>query len=47
MRIDFGPGYRAYYRQKGDEVVILCAGDKNTQGRDIDRANKLASEVEW
>ena len=37
MRIDYGPGYRVYYRQRGAIVVILlCGGDKSTQDRDIE-----------
>ena len=32
LRIDYGPGYRMYYKQQGQEVVILLAGgDKRTQ----------------
>ena len=43
MRIDYGPGYRIYYVQRGPTIVILlCAGDKRTQSRDIKRARELA-----
>jgi putative addiction module killer protein len=43
MRIDYGPGYRVYYRQKGKVLVILlCGGDKSTQRVDIRRAHDLA-----
>jgi putative addiction module killer protein len=43
MRIDYGPGYRIYYVQRGPTIVILlCAGDKRTQSRDIKRAQELA-----
>jgi len=43
MRIDYGAGYRIYYMQRGEAVVILlCAGDKRTQSRDIKRAQELA-----
>ncbi|NPU67430.1 type II toxin-antitoxin system RelE/ParE family toxin [Bradyrhizobium sp. 83012] len=43
MRIDYGPGYRIYYRQRGDVLVILlCGGDKSTQRSDIRRAQALA-----
>lgn len=39
MRIDVGPGYRVYYFQHGRTlVVLLCGGDKRTQGEDISRA---------
>lgn len=44
MKIDFGPGYRVYYVQRGDEVVLLlCGGDKSTQEDDILRAKDLAA----
>ena len=47
LRIDYGPGYRVYYVRRGPEVVILlCAGDKRTQQRDIKRAQALAAELE-
>jgi putative addiction module killer protein len=45
MRIDYGPGYRIYFTQRGPEVVILlCGGDKRRQQQDIKRARELASE---
>lgn len=41
MRIYEGPGYRIYYGKVGSTVVILlCAGIKGTQKRDIDRAKR-------
>lgn len=47
MRIDYGPGYRVYYVQRGPEVaIILLCGDKSTQRSDIDRAKTLAKRVE-
>jgi len=43
MRIDYGPGYRVYYRKRGKTVVVLLAGgDKRTQKRDIENAKELA-----
>lgn len=48
MRIDYGPGYRVYFSQRGNELVILlCGGDKRTQDRDIKRAKQLKSELEY
>jgi putative addiction module killer protein len=44
MRIDYGPGYRLYYVQLGDTAVVLWGGDKDTQDRDIAKANELLSE---
>jgi putative addiction module killer protein len=45
LRIDYGPGYRIYFIQRGPEaVVLLCGGDKSTQDRDIGRAKELAKE---
>lgn len=39
LRIDHGPGYRVYCGQDGDTLVLLlCAGDKRSQTKDIDRA---------
>jgi putative addiction module killer protein len=43
LRIDFGPGYRVYYVQRGRALVVLLAGgDKHTQDRDIQTALELA-----
>ena len=41
LRVDFGPGYRVYFGQEGDTLVILlCGGDKGTQDQDIQKAKK-------
>jgi putative addiction module killer protein len=46
LRVSYGPGYRLYFARRGRIiVVILNAGDKSTQKRDIRRALKLASEL--
>ena len=49
LRIDYGPGYRAYLVRRGSALIILlCGGDKGTQAGDIARAKKLAKETtEW
>lgn len=45
MKIDFGPGYRVYYIQRGQELILLlCGGDKSTQANDIERAKALAAQ---
>lgn len=47
MRIDHGPGYRVYFIQRGETLVILLAGgDKRTQTRDIRAAVRLAHNLE-
>ena len=46
MRIDYGPGYRVYFRKRGRELVILLAGgDKSTQAKDIKVALRLARNL--
>lgn len=47
MRIDYGPGHRVYYFQRGKQLVILlCGGDKRTQDADIAEAKRLKEEIE-
>lgn len=46
LKIDYGPGYRVYYAQRDDVLVILlCGGDKRTQQADIRAATRMAKEV--
>ena len=46
-KIHYGPGYRLYVIRRGSEVIVLlCGGDKGSQRRDIERAKRLAAEVE-
>jgi len=46
MRIDYGPGYRVYFKKMGREIVILLAGgDKRTQSADIKTALRLARNL--
>ena len=47
MRISYGPGYRLYFaRQGSDIIVLLCGGDKGSQDRDLQRARRLAKQLE-
>jgi putative addiction module killer protein len=46
LRIDYGPGYRVYFKRRGRELVILLAGgDKSTQAKDIKTALRLARNL--
>ncbi len=46
LRIFHRPGFRIYYTKRGDEIILLlCAGDKSTQKRDIGKAKELAKEL--
>lgn len=47
LRVDYGPGYRVYFCRRGEDVILLlCAGDKSTQDRDIRDAKAMAKEIE-
>jgi putative addiction module killer protein len=46
LRIDYGPGYRVYFIQRGSAVIVLLAGgDKRTQQQDIKQALELARNL--
>jgi putative addiction module killer protein len=46
LRINYGPGYRVYFKQSGRELIILLAGgDKRTQAKDIKTALRLARDL--
>lgn len=47
LKIDFGPGYRVYYAQRGTSLLLLLAGgDKSTQQKDIAMAIHLAKNFQ-
>lgn len=46
LKIDFGPGYRVYYTERGRALIVLLAGgDKSTQAQDIKAAMSLAKNL--
>jgi len=46
MRIDYGPGYRVYFLQRGaDVIILLVGGGKSTQAKDMKLARELAKQV--
>lgn len=46
LRIDYGPGYRVYFKKRGRTLIILLAdGDKGMQTKDIKLALRLARNL--
>jgi len=46
LRIDYGPGYRVYFKKRERTIIVLLAGgDKRTQSRDIETALRLARDL--
>ncbi len=47
LKIDFGPGYRVYYTQRDEQLLLLLiGGDKSSQAKDIAKAQQLAKDFE-
>jgi putative addiction module killer protein len=47
LRIDCGPGYRIYFSQVGDLIILLlCGGNKSTQRQDISRAKQYWTDFQ-
>lgn len=47
MRIDYGPGYRVYFTQRGQALILLlCGGNKGSQKRDIRRAQQMVADLD-
>ena len=45
LRLDYGPGYRVYFGEIGDTVILLlCGGTKGTQQKDVDKAREFWSD---
>jgi putative addiction module killer protein len=46
LKLDFGPGYRIYFAEQDDIIIILlCGGDKSSQSKDIDTAKTYLKEL--
>jgi len=46
LKIDFGPGYRVYWAERGGQfILLLVGGDKSSQTDDIAMAQAMAKEV--
>jgi len=46
MRVHVGPGYRVYFAQRGQVLLLLlCGGDKSTQTRDVVRARQILRDL--
>ena len=46
MRIDYGPGYRVYFKKTGKKVILLlCGGNKSSQEADLKAAKHMAKDL--
>lgn len=47
IKLTFGPGYRVYFMERGEEIIVLLiGGDKSSQSKDIAHAQAIAAELE-
>ena len=47
LRVDHGPGYRVYFTRRGLAVVLLlCGGDKRSQAKDIELAQRMVNQLD-
>jgi putative addiction module killer protein len=46
MRVHVGAGYRVYFAERGDTLLLLWGGDKARQQRDIERAKRIMAELD-
>jgi putative addiction module killer protein len=48
LRINYGPGYRIYFTQRNDELILLLVGgDKSTQWKDIAKAKEIGKSITY
>ncbi|KPM30223.1 Hypothetical protein I595_3700 [Croceitalea dokdonensis DOKDO 023] len=46
MRINYAKGYRVYFKEKGNQIVVLLiGGDKSTQQKDIKKAKEIWNRI--
>lgn len=46
LKIDYGKGYRVYFKElEGKMIILLIGGDKSTQQRDIDKAKEMLKRL--
>lgn len=46
MRINYAKGYRVYFKEKGNKIIVLLVGgEKSTQQMDIKRAKEIWNKI--